>query len=57
MADNEVNITIDGQQIQTVAGKTVLEAATDAGIYIPYLCYHPGTVSYTHLTLPTILLV
>ncbi|MQF70197.1 2Fe-2S iron-sulfur cluster binding domain-containing protein, partial [SAR202 cluster bacterium AD-804-J14_MRT_500m] len=42
LADNEVTITIDGQQIKTEVGKTVLEAATDAGIYIPYLCYHPG---------------
>ncbi len=42
MAENEITITIDGQQVKTQPGKTVLEAATDAGIYIPYLCYHPG---------------
>ncbi|MCH8897242.1 MAG: molybdopterin-dependent oxidoreductase [Chloroflexi bacterium] len=41
MAD-EITITIDGLDIKTPPGKTVLEAAIAAGIYIPYLCYHPG---------------
>ncbi len=41
MADN-INITIDGVAIATQPGKMVLEAAIDAGIYIPYLCYHSG---------------
>ena len=26
----------------TSPGKTVLEAALESQIYIPYLCYHPG---------------
>ena len=39
---DEVTISIDGHDIRTQAGKMVLEAAIDAGIYIPYLCYHPG---------------
>ena len=38
----EVTIYIDGIEVRTTVGKTVLEAAIDAGIYIPYLCYHPG---------------
>ena len=41
MAD-EITIDIDGVEIKTQAGKMVLEAAIDAGVYIPYLCYHPG---------------
>tara|TARA_B100001142_G_scaffold328356_1_gene388246 strand:- start:1453 stop:4212 length:2760 start_codon:yes stop_codon:yes gene_type:complete len=41
MAD-KITIHIDGQEVQTEPGKMVLEAAIDAGIYIPYLCYHPG---------------
>ena len=41
MAD-EITITIDGVEIRTQPGKMVLEAAIDAGIYVPYLCYHPG---------------
>ena len=41
MAD-EITISIDGREITTQPGKMVLEAAIDAGIYIPYLCYHSG---------------
>ncbi len=36
-----INLTIDGQQVQVVAGTTILEAARKADIYIPSLCYHP----------------
>jgi NADH-quinone oxidoreductase chain G len=34
-----VTLTIDGKKIATVQGRTVLEAATANGIYIPTLCY------------------
>jgi len=34
-------ITIDGQSIPFADGQTVIEAATDAGVFIPHLCYHP----------------
>lgn len=40
MADN-ITLRIDGQQITTASGSTVLQAAREAGIYIPTLCYHP----------------
>jgi formate dehydrogenase beta subunit len=36
-----VKINIDGRDINAQAGSTVLQAALDAGIYIPHLCYHP----------------
>jgi formate dehydrogenase (NADP+) beta subunit len=36
-----VKLTIDGKEIETKAGTTILEAAKSAGIYIPTLCYHP----------------
>lgn len=36
-----IHITIDDRQIEAAHGKTVLEAAFDAGIYIPNVCYHP----------------
>ena len=39
---DDITIAIDGVEIQTQPGKMVLEAAIEAGIYIPYLCYHPG---------------
>jgi NADH-quinone oxidoreductase subunit G len=37
-----VTLTIDGRQITTEKGKTVLQAAVEGGIRIPYYCYHPG---------------
>jgi len=45
MAD-EITITFNGQEVKTEPGKNVLEAAIDAGVYVPYLCYHPGMKSY-----------
>jgi [NiFe] hydrogenase diaphorase moiety small subunit len=36
-----VKITIDGREIEARTGQTVLEAADEAGIYIPRLCAHP----------------
>ncbi len=35
-----INIEIDGKQIQTENGATVIEAAHQAGIAIPHFCYH-----------------
>ena len=37
-----VTLTIDGRQVTVDKGKTVLQAAIDAGISVPYYCYHPG---------------
>ncbi|HLF03856.1 MAG TPA: molybdopterin-dependent oxidoreductase, partial [Dehalococcoidia bacterium] len=44
--NNAINITIDGVEVKTRPGKMVLEAAIDAGLYVPYLCYHPGMKPY-----------
>jgi NADH-quinone oxidoreductase subunit G len=35
-----INIEIDGKQIQTENGATIIEAAQSAGITIPHFCYH-----------------
>jgi NADH-quinone oxidoreductase subunit G len=35
-----VNIEINGQKIEARVGAMVIEAADDAGIYIPRFCYH-----------------
>ena len=40
-----IRVNIDGTEIEVEAGKTVLEAALQAGIYIPNLCYHPDIPS------------
>jgi len=36
-----IKLTIDGKKVETQKGKTVLESALEAGIYIPHLCHHP----------------
>jgi polyferredoxin/ferredoxin len=41
-----VNLTINGQKIQVAEGTTVLEAARQAGVDIPTLCYHPELTPY-----------
>ena len=37
-----VTLTIDGRQISAPKGTSVLQAAIEAGIQVPYYCYHPG---------------
>jgi NADH-quinone oxidoreductase subunit G len=37
-----VTLTIDGRQVTAEKGKTVLQAAIENGIKVPYYCYHPG---------------
>ena len=37
----KIKLTIDGLDIITAKGKTVLETALENHIYIPHLCYHP----------------
>ncbi len=35
------NFMLDGQSIPFEDGQTIIQAATQAGVYIPHLCYHP----------------
>ncbi|MCH9010951.1 MAG: (2Fe-2S)-binding protein, partial [Chloroflexi bacterium] len=37
MTTDEITVTIDGVEVKTRPGKMVIEAAMDAGMYIPYL--------------------
>ncbi len=37
-----ITVTINGREIQTEAGKTVIEVALANGIYIPHFCWHPA---------------
>jgi len=41
-----ITITIDGRQVTAPAGSTILEAAAQAGIYIPTLCYDERLKAY-----------
>lgn len=36
---SEIRLTIDGREVQAQEGMTILEAARQVGIAIPYLCY------------------
>ncbi len=44
--DNRVTIFVDGKEVKARPGSVVLEAAIEAGIYVPYLCFHPGMKPY-----------
>src|SRR5918993_2059690 len=37
-----VTLTIDGRQLSVPKGTSVLKAAIEAGIQVPFYCYHPG---------------
>ena len=37
-----VKVTINGRELTVEKGKTVLQAAIENGIELPYYCYHPG---------------
>ena len=41
-----LNLTIDDVEITAKPGQTVLQAAIDNNVYIPYLCYWPGMKPY-----------
>ena len=43
MTDDTISLTIDGQQITVPPGATLLDAAAQAGIDIPVICYHEAT--------------
>src|SRR5512142_1522822 len=42
---DEIALTIDGQEIITEQGETLLEAARENGIDIPTICFHEATTS------------
>jgi predicted molibdopterin-dependent oxidoreductase YjgC len=41
-----INLTVDNKAVKARPGSNVLEAALEAGIYIPNLCYHPDLKPY-----------
>ena len=43
---NEIILQIDGIKVTAKEGMTILEAAQEAGIYIPKLCYHEKLIPY-----------
>ena len=45
MADELVNVTIDGMPVSVPKGTTIIEAAKQAGVLVPHYCYHPSLPS------------
>ena len=43
---DDLTLTIDGTEVKTTPGNNILQAAMDAGIYVPYLCYYPGMKAF-----------
>jgi formate dehydrogenase beta subunit len=41
MSGETIKLNIDGRDVEAPMGKSVLDTALDAGIYIPHLCHHP----------------
>jgi len=35
-------IKVNGRELEVAAGKTVIQACFDAGIFVPHYCWHPG---------------
>jgi NADH-quinone oxidoreductase subunit G len=42
MAEELVNLTIEGVPVSVPKGTTLIEAAKQAGVLIPHYCYHPS---------------
>ncbi len=45
MAEELVNVTIDGVTIAVPKGMAIIEAAKQAGVLVPHYCYHPSLPS------------
>ena len=45
MADELVNVTIDGMPVSVPKGTSIIEAAKQAGVLVPHYCYHPSLPS------------
>ena len=41
----EIKLTIDGQEVSTEQGKTLLDAARENGMDIPTICFHEATTA------------
>ena len=43
---DRISLTIDGRQVEAEPGQTILEAAEEAGVYIPRLCWMKGLSAF-----------
>ena len=54
MSDQTVTIIIDGVEVKAQEGQTIIQAADEAGVYIPRLCYHKDLPPGGHCRLCTV---
>jgi len=54
--NDKVTLTIDDEEIQGRPGQTILEAAEEAGIYVPRLCHLKGLAPFGSCRVCTVLL-
>lgn len=52
---DKIAITIDGKEIECEPGQTILQAAEEAGTYIPHLCAHRDLVPFGGCRVCTVL--
>ena len=52
---DRITFTIDGVEIQAEPGQTIMQAAEEAGIYIPRLCYLKGLIPHGSCRLCTVM--
>jgi predicted molibdopterin-dependent oxidoreductase YjgC len=45
MGTNKLSLSIDGKEVQAIAGQTILEVARENNIYIPSLCQYAKTTN------------
>lgn len=50
-----ITFTIDGVEVTGQAGQTIMQAADDAGIYIPRLCYLEGSEPFASCRVCTVM--
>jgi [NiFe] hydrogenase diaphorase moiety small subunit len=51
---DKITIRIDDREVKAKAGQTIMEAAIEAGIYIPHLCYHQDLIPGGHCRVCTV---
>ena len=53
---DKVTFTIDEKEIHARSGQMIIEAADDAGVYVPRLCHKPGLVPFGSCRVCTVLI-
>jgi [NiFe] hydrogenase diaphorase moiety small subunit len=51
---NTISLSINGKQIKTLGGKTIIDVANENGIYIPTLCFLKGKLDHSNCRICTV---